>query len=139
MFRKKNELGQHEDDLPSNLLEIFSRAKIIWNLRSKRCSSGRFLRFQRGPSLWRQAQSISFYKPIVTMTAGTAWSMNCRNIFIVERLTRSLPLSRPDGLPVCVARVPAAPFCELRRFSELAQAPTICQQVKRRLGEKHEH
>jgi len=27
-------------------------------------------------------------------------------------LTRSLPLSRPAGLPVYVARVPAAPFCE---------------------------
>jgi hypothetical protein len=65
MFRKKNELEQHEDDLFSNLLEIFSRAKITWNLRSKRCSSGRFLRFQRGPSLWRQARSIGFYKPIV--------------------------------------------------------------------------
>ena len=105
------------------LLEIFSRAKITWNLRSKRCSSGRFLRFQRGPSLWRHARSIGFYKPIVTMTAGTAWSMNCRNIFIVGRLTRSLPLSRPDGLPVYVARVPASPFCELRKLSELAQTP----------------
>ena len=30
----------------------------------------------------------------------------------VGRLTRSLPLSRPNGLPVYVARVPAAPFCE---------------------------
>src|SRR3954453_10765890 len=28
------------------------------------------------------------------------------------RLTRLLPLSRPDGLPVHVARAPAAPFCE---------------------------
>ena len=27
-------------------------------------------------------------------------------------MTRLLPLSRPDGLPVYVARVPAAPFCE---------------------------
>jgi hypothetical protein len=27
-------------------------------------------------------------------------------------LTRSLPLSRPGGLPVHVARIPAAPFCE---------------------------
>jgi hypothetical protein len=139
MFRKENELEQHEDDLSSNLLEIFSRAKITWNLRSKRCSSGRFLRFRRGPSFWRQAPSIGFYKPIVTMTAGTAWSLNCRNIFIVGRLTRSLPLSRPDGLPVYVARVPAAPFCEPRKRSALAQAPTICQEVKRRLGEKHEH
>src|SRR5438094_3265618 len=131
MFRKKNELEQHEDDLSSNLLEIFSRAKITWNLRSKRCSSGRFLRFQRGPSLWRQARSIGFDKPIVTMTAGTAWSMNGRNIFIVGRLTRLLPLSRPDGLPVYVARVPVAPLCET--------PGRICQQVKRRLGEKHEH
>jgi hypothetical protein len=65
--------------------------------------------------------------------------MNRKNIFIVGRLTRSLPLSRPDGLPVYIARVPAAPFCELRKLSELAQAPTICQQVKRRLGEKHEY
>ena len=31
---------------------------------------------------------------------------------IVGRLTRSLPLSRPGGLPVHVARIPAAPFCE---------------------------
>src|SRR5436190_17576786 len=115
MFRKKNELERYVDDLSSNLLKIFSRAKITWNLRSKRCSSGRFLRFQRGPSLWRLARSIGFYRPIVTMTAGTAWSMNCRNIFIVGRV------------------------CELRKLSELAQAPTICQQVKRRLGEKHEH
>src|SRR5947208_945406 len=91
MFRKKNELERYVDDLSSNLLEIFSRAKITWNLRSKHCSSGRFLRFQRGPSLWRLARSIGFYKPIVTMTAGTAWSMNWRNIFIVERLTRLLP------------------------------------------------
>src|SRR4051812_44584000 len=28
------------------------------------------------------------------------------------RLTRLLPLSHPDGLPVHVARAPAAPFCE---------------------------
>src|SRR6266550_9451439 len=111
MFRKENELEQREDDLSSNLLEIFSRAKITWNLRSKRCSSGRFLRFQRGPSLW-QARSSGFYKPIVTMTAGTAWSMNCRNIFIVGGLTCSLPRASPFGLPVCVARVPAALLCE---------------------------
>src|SRR4029077_14847602 len=39
---------------------IFSRAKITWNLRSKRCSSGRFLRFQRGPWLQRSARSTSF-------------------------------------------------------------------------------
>src|SRR5207247_11111745 len=102
MFRKKNGLEQYEDDLSSNLLEIFSRAKITWNLRSKRCSSGRFLRFQRGPSLWQQARSIGFYKPIVTMTAGTAWSMNCRNIFIVGSLTSLIILSRMDGLLVCV-------------------------------------
>ena len=30
----------------------------------------------------------------------------------VGRLTRSLPLSRPYGLPVCVAGTPAAPLCE---------------------------
>jgi hypothetical protein len=35
-----------------------------------------------------------------------------RFIRFVGRLTRSLPLSRPDGLPVYVARIPAAPFCE---------------------------
>jgi hypothetical protein len=57
------------------------------------------------------------------MMAGTAWSMNCRNISIVGRLTRSLPLSRSDGLPVYVARVPAAPFCEPRKRSGLAQTP----------------
>src|SRR5881392_3448652 len=34
------------------------------------------------------------------------------NVNIVGCLTRLLPLSRPDGLPVYVARVPAAPFCE---------------------------
>ncbi|HEU5239214.1 MAG TPA: tetratricopeptide repeat protein, partial [Pyrinomonadaceae bacterium] len=33
------------------------------------------------------------------------------------RLTRSLPLSRHDGPPVPVARVPAAPFDELRKLS----------------------
>jgi hypothetical protein len=66
MFRKKDELEQHEDDLSSNLPEIFSRARITWNLRSKRCSSGRFLRFRRGPSLWRQARSIGFYKSSVS-------------------------------------------------------------------------
>jgi hypothetical protein len=65
--------------------------------------------------------------------------MNCRNIFIVGRMTRSLPLSRPDGLTIYVARVFAAPFCEPRKRSGLAQAPGICQQVKRRLGEKHEY
>jgi hypothetical protein len=91
MFRKKNDLEQQEDDLFSNLLEIFSRAKITWNLPSKRCFSERCLRFQRGPSLWRQARSIGFYKPIVTMMAGTTWSMNCRNIFIAGRLVCSLP------------------------------------------------
>src|SRR5678815_4640845 len=30
----------------------------------------------------------------------------------VGRLTRSLPLTRSNELPVDVARVPAAPFCE---------------------------
>jgi hypothetical protein len=30
----------------------------------------------------------------------------------VGRLTCSLPLSHPDGRPVCVARIPAAPLCE---------------------------
>jgi tetratricopeptide (TPR) repeat protein len=35
----------------------------------------------------------------------------------VGRLTRSLPLSRPGGPPVHVARVPAAPFGELRKLS----------------------
>src|SRR5215470_10131201 len=33
-------------------------------------------------------------------------------VIIVGRLTRSLLLSRPKGLPVYVARVHAAPFCE---------------------------
>src|SRR4029077_14873094 len=32
---------------------------------------------------------------------------------IVGRLTRSLPLTRSNELPVYVARVPAAPFCEM--------------------------
>ena len=31
---------------------------------------------------------------------------------IVGRLTRSLPLSRSNELPVYVARLPSAPFCE---------------------------
>jgi hypothetical protein len=35
-----------------------------------------------------------------------------RLIPICRRLTRSLPLSRPDGLTVYVARAPAVPFCE---------------------------
>ena len=42
---------------------------------------------------------------------------------IVGRLTRSLPLSRPVGLPVYLARVPAAPFCEPRKHSGLTQTP----------------
>jgi len=33
-------------------------------------------------------------------------------IMLVVRLTRSLPLSRSYELPVYVARVPAAQFCE---------------------------
>jgi dinuclear metal center YbgI/SA1388 family protein len=41
-------------------------------------------------------------------------------------LIRSLPLPRPDGLPVCVARIPAAPLCELRKLSELTQTPYNC-------------
>jgi hypothetical protein len=39
---------------------------------------------------------------------------------IAGRLTRSLPLARSHDLPVHVARLPAAPFCETRR---LTQAP----------------
>ena len=39
---------------------------------------------------------------------------------IAGRLTRSLPLSRPGGLPVYVARVPAAPFCETPTSAQLA-------------------
>ena len=31
---------------------------------------------------------------------------------LVGRLTRLLPLARPSGLPVYVARRPSAPFCE---------------------------
>ena len=43
---------------------------------------------------------------------------------IVGRLTRSLPLSRLRGLPVHVARaLRAAPFCELRKHSELTETP----------------
>jgi hypothetical protein len=49
------------------------------------------------------------------------------------------PALSPDGLPVYGARVPAAPFCDSRKRLGVAQAPTICQQVKRGLGEKHEH
>ena len=41
----------------------------------------------------------------------------------VGRLTRSLPLSRPVELPVHVARVRAAPFCEPRNGSGLTQTP----------------
>jgi hypothetical protein len=43
----------------------------------------------------------------------------------VGRLTRSLPLSHPDGLPVCVARISAAPLCEANRLlgRRLAQTP----------------
>jgi hypothetical protein len=42
---------------------------------------------------------------------------------IIGRLTRSLPLSRPHGQPIYVARVPVAQFCELRKLSELTQTP----------------
>jgi tetratricopeptide (TPR) repeat protein len=38
-------------------------------------------------------------------------------VTFVGRLTRSLPLSRPGGPPAHVARVPAAPFGELRKLS----------------------
>src|SRR5438094_10580869 len=38
----------------------------------------------------------------------------------VGRLIRSLPRASPFGLPVCVARVPAAPLCETPHRSELA-------------------
>jgi hypothetical protein len=43
----------------------------------------------------------------------------------VGRLTPSLPLSRPEGLPVYVGRAPAAPFCETPHESSqrLAQPP----------------
>jgi hypothetical protein len=37
----------------------------------------------------------------------------------VGRLTRSLPLSRPDGLPVRVACIAAAPLCETPRIYQL--------------------
>jgi hypothetical protein len=52
-----------------------------------------------------------------TVPNNTATIRSHRNIVwkipnFVGRLTRSLPLSRPGGLPVHVARVPAAPFCE---------------------------
>src|SRR5437899_5954617 len=40
---------------------------------------------------------------------------------IVGRLTRSLPLSRPFRLPVCLARVHAARLCETPR--RLTQTP----------------
>ena len=45
------------------------------------------------------------------------------NVNIVGCLTRLIPLSRPDGLPVYVARVPAAPVCEPRMLSGLTQTP----------------
>ena len=53
----------------------------------------------------------------------------------VGRLTRSLPLSRPHALPVYVARVPAAPFCEPRKHSGLAQTPYNLNQRGRRVRE----
>src|SRR5204863_8600438 len=40
------------------------------------------------------------------------WSSSGLKNRSVERLTRALPLTHPDGLPVCVARIPAAPLCE---------------------------
>ncbi len=50
------------------------------------------------------------------------------NTNIVGRLTRSLPLSRPNGLSVYVARVPAAPFCETptKDWRPPRRTPTIC-------------
>jgi hypothetical protein len=41
---------------------------------------------------------------------------------LVGRLTRSLPLARPSGLPVYVARRPSAPFCE---------TPIYCARIRR--------
>jgi hypothetical protein len=51
--------------------------------------------------------------------------MNCRNIFVVGRLTRLLPLSCPDGLPVYVARVPAASFCAVTDAEQRPGFPTL--------------
>ena len=39
---------------------------------------------------------------------------------VVGRLTCSLSLSRPHRLPVYVARIPAAPFCETPNWNQLA-------------------
>ena len=48
--------------------------------------------------------------------------MRLRDVVVVGRLTLSLPLSRPHGLPVYVARIPAAPFCETPNWNQLASA-----------------
>ena len=46
----------------------------------------------------------------------------------IGRLTHSLPLARSRDLPVYVARLPPAPFCELRTLSELRRSPyTFCR------------
>jgi protein O-mannosyl-transferase len=52
-------------------------------------------------------QYLASMGPLALAGAGIA--------VLVERLTRSLPLSRPVGPPVHVARVSAAPFCETPR------------------------
>jgi hypothetical protein len=41
---------------------------------------------------------------------------------VAGRLTHSLPLARSDELPVCVARIPAAPLCQTPSVP-VAQAP----------------
>ena len=71
------------------------------------------------------SRTFLIFVPNDSSAAFASWSMpnsiaattNNRNVLwksmnLVGGLIRSLPLSRPNGLSVHVARVPAAPFCE---------------------------
>ena len=85
----------------------------------------RFRCLRDGVGLGSGSRTFLIFVPNDSSAAFASWSMpnsiaaktNNRNVLwksmnLVGRLTGSLPLSRPAGLPVLVARVPAAPFCE---------------------------
>ena len=85
----------------------------------------RFRCLRDGVGLGSGSRTFLIFVPNDSSAAFASWSMpnsiaataNNRNVLwksmnLVGRLIRSLPLSRPAGLPVHFARVPAAPFCE---------------------------
>jgi hypothetical protein len=61
----------------------------------------------------KRAPGIFVSRRAVDAEGNTRLRIPAMEVAFVGRLTRSLPLSRPDGLPVYVARVPGAPFCEM--------------------------